>query len=364
MLNRGEEDDACVYLGPQKECLIHAHFGESVKPLLCRLYPFGFVPVGKSMAVDVSFACRGVVEERGAPLAEQVPDWVRLAGEAAAKSTEHLFSKKLRIGGELLWELEHPILELLSDRSVTMPQRIREVAQFVKLGVSGDPTTDAARKLREVMLTGVPKQLRGSKSGPLTLEMDKTQRAVFFQLLYVSLNPTPDAFHDLRGKARAKELERRLRASERYRSATARPWVDNRELDTTFEDVPAIGSGFLAEDAGERLIERYLAAKITGQRFLAEGDGFSPFVLAVHRLLLLYPMALWTAKALAADAGKGAVTAEETRRALRLIDRSYGGVPLSDLPSKQRKAWEFVLLETDLEVAATAEMSERSDRTA
>ena len=35
-------DGACVYLGKDNACRIHQHFGAASKPLMCRLYPFGF----------------------------------------------------------------------------------------------------------------------------------------------------------------------------------------------------------------------------------------------------------------------------------------------------------------------------------
>ncbi len=101
---------------------------------------------------------------------------------------------------------------------------------------------------------------------------------------------------------------------------------------------------------------RYLSAKILGQRFLFEGDDPIPFVEAVPRLVLTFPILCWAARALAAERGSDVVEDEDARRALRLIDRSLGAIRLSQLPAKQRKAWSFVLFETDLPLAATYEM--------
>jgi hypothetical protein len=62
------------------------------------------------------------------------------------------------------------------------------------------------------------------------------------------------------------------------------------------------------------------------------------------------------AKALACERGSESVGEDDLRRALRLEDRSYGEIRLSSLPPKPRKAWRFVLLETDLPVSASLEM--------
>ncbi|HXV60874.1 MAG TPA: YkgJ family cysteine cluster protein [Vicinamibacteria bacterium] len=347
-----KEDGSCIYLGKENQCLIHEHFGVLRKPLMCRLFPFGFLPVGDRVAVDVSFACKAVSEDRGAPLRERLPEWVCLLQGPPAQETGHAFSKKYRIEGELLWELEHGIVRLLSDPQETFLERIRAVSEFMRLAMTADPRTDAARRLREVMLAGVPKQL---KERPIDLEpMNKTQRAVFFHLLFLMLNPTPP---DLLGRSDTRASHDRVKAADAYRFRGNRPWIDNRVASATFGEIETVALGYLAEEGGRGEVERFLQAKIVGQRFLREGESEIPFVAAVPRLLLVYPMLLWTAKAFAAGDARRAVSREDARRALRLLDRSYGSVPLSALPSKQRKAWEFIIGETDLPFVASVEMS-------
>lgn len=78
------EDGACVYLGDDNECRIHARFGEAEKPLLCRMFPFGFLPVGDVIAVDVSYSCRATSSEHGGSLEARLPEWRRLVDEGAS----------------------------------------------------------------------------------------------------------------------------------------------------------------------------------------------------------------------------------------------------------------------------------------
>ena len=89
---RRRADGSCVYLGEANQCRIHEHFGAARKPLLCRLYPFGFYPMGDRIGVDVSFACRAVSQGLGEPLKERVPEWTRLldsSSESAADNRRH-----------------------------------------------------------------------------------------------------------------------------------------------------------------------------------------------------------------------------------------------------------------------------------
>ena len=66
------EDGACVFLGGERQCLLHERLGEAAKPLACRLYPFHFAPLGDAVGVDVAFSCRAVAEDRGRPLGERL----------------------------------------------------------------------------------------------------------------------------------------------------------------------------------------------------------------------------------------------------------------------------------------------------
>jgi lysine-N-methylase len=349
-------DGACVYLGSKNQCRIHEKFGEAAKPLLCRLYPFGFLAVGDRVAVDVSFACRAVSLDEGEPLSRRVPEWTRLLEGASLERKPHKFSKKYDVPGELLWELEHHLVAILSDEGLSLLDRVRSVFEFNRLATTSDPRTEAARTLRDVLARGIPKQVRERPIDPDSERMDKTARAVFFHLLFLSLNPTPEELLALSGRAREREAGARVQAADGYKLPEAKPLVDNRELRASFGEVAKVSAGTLDSGPGAEILARYLKAKIVGQRFMREGEEELAFVEAVPRLLLLVPIAVWAAKALAAERGSSSVAEADLRSSIRLVDRSYGEIRLSALPAKPRKAWRFVLLETDLPVTASLEM--------
>jgi hypothetical protein len=348
-------DGSCIYVGPANQCRIHESFGESVKPLLCRIYPFGFLAVGGSVAVDVSFACRAVSEDRGEPLSSRLPEWSRLLEDVPAGARSHKFSGKYDVSGDLLWELEHHLVSILSDESLSILDRVRSVFEFNRLSMTSDPRTDAARTLRSALATGIPKQVRERPVGDED-RMDKTGRAVFFHLLFLTLNPTPDEVAAMPAKAKAREAGMRVQAADGFKMAGAHPLVDNREQRSTFAEIEGVSADSALSGRTAELLARYLRAKILGQRFMKEGDAEIPFVEAVPRLLLQLPIAVWTAKALARERGAASIEDGDVRGALRLVDRSYGQISLASLPPKPRKAWRFVLLETDLPVAAAVEM--------
>jgi lysine-N-methylase len=347
------DDGACVSLGTDSLCRLHRHFGAGAKPLMCRLYPFAFVPVGGRLGVDASFACRSIAQGSGAPLAEQAAEWTALLAETGAPvEGRHRLDRARPLAGPVLWELEHHLLTFLADATLPLFERVRCCLQLVRLATSGDPGTAAAAKLREAIARGLPRQIAKIPRGG---GMDRTQRAVFYQWLFLALNPLPPNADLLAGPAREREERRRVEAGQRFAALQGAPWVDNHELDVTHEAIAAVDASLVTADDAP-LLARFLAAKVVGQRFLVAGEEELPFVEAVPLFFLSYPMAIWTARALAAGRGAAVVAAEDLRRALGLLDRTLGQVSLAALPARVAKAVRFVVEETDLVVAATNEL--------
>jgi lysine-N-methylase len=354
------DDGRCVFLGAASQCRLHEHFGEAAKPLLCRLYPFGFHHLddgnarsaGPLAAVDVSWACRAVAADQGAQLETLQPAWTRLLAEAGAVPAErvHWLDARRPLPGPLLWELEHHLLDLLETREVPFFDRLRCGLQFLRLATSGDPTTAAARTLRLAIARGLPKQIGKIAHGG---RMDRTQRAFFYSWLYLALNPVP-ANLDLVPANTPAHRARQL-AGDQFRERRGRPVIDGRPLGVDFAAVDAVDASLLAAH-DVPLLERYFRARLVGQRFLLGAAGERPLLEAVPALYLVFPMAIWTSRALAAERGASRVEEVDLAAALRLLDRAVGQLTVDRAPRAVVEAWTFTLVEGDLVTAAVDEL--------
>ena len=346
-----EEDGSCTYLGEDGLCLIHRHFGAGNKPSACRLYPFSFHRLGDSVAVDCAFSCRAVSRGQGRSLEDHEAEWTELVnGGAVSEQLPYRLSPKAKLAGELAQTYQSFLESFLADRSLELPQRLRRCLQFNALATTGSPDGPAAAMLRD----GIAKGLRQGKVEDWRgEEMDKTQEAIFYQWLYLALNPPPANMDTLAKGERDKLARQRVRAGLAFREKASCPWVDNKELPVQFEQVLEISSSFVDSAQAAELFERFLLAKVTGQRFLLAGELSLPFTEAVPKFLLCYPMVVWTAKALAAAKGERALAMVDLQEATRLVDRSMGQIATSRLPKKQARVCDFVMLETDFVLAAT-----------
>lgn len=357
---RRRPDGSCIFLGEGNQCRIHQHFGGQAKPLMCRLYPFGFYPIGERVGVDVSFHCSAVAESRGEPLEARFPEWTRLLDKASVSASNSGVPKgkyQLRAGtplpADLLWEIEYYLLGFFDQDGLSFFDQLRCAVQFARIGTTGDPTAPTAATLRQAMAKGIPIQIIRQ---PPEATMDRTQRAIFYQWLFLCLNPPPHGYQDWDESDQQREKSRRLKAGQRYLKQKGQPWIDDRELSVTFKDIARVSVDLFERPRILAPLESFIKTKILGQKFLLAGERELPLVEATQKFLLTVPMALWTSKALAADRGAAEVEEGDVRAALRLIDRSLGVLPTSAMPRKQAEACDFIMLETDLIEAAVHDL--------
>ena len=73
------DDGACVFLGDNGLCKVHAEFGLEAKPLACQFFPFMLSPNVRDTYVGISFACGSVVASKGAELESHRGDVRRMS---------------------------------------------------------------------------------------------------------------------------------------------------------------------------------------------------------------------------------------------------------------------------------------------
>lgn len=75
-------DGACIFLGADNLCRLHAETGASTKPLACRMYPFVIVPGVGSARLDLRMDCPSVAGNHGRTMSVHAAEIGRLAAES------------------------------------------------------------------------------------------------------------------------------------------------------------------------------------------------------------------------------------------------------------------------------------------
>src|SRR6185312_5707508 len=150
-------DGACVFLGPDNRCRIHAKFGAAAKPLACRIYPFLLVPAGDHWRLGLRYACPSSAANIGQPLADRLPEVREYAAalQSDSPSAVNAPPTALQKGQLVAWSdllrIAAAVSKVLSDSDVPLERRWRMVLGLVHLcrGLKFDGGRDASK-----MITG------------------------------------------------------------------------------------------------------------------------------------------------------------------------------------------------------------------
>ncbi len=322
---------ACVFLGADDRCRIHAKFGEATKPTACQVFPFVLVPAGDHWRVGVRFACPSAAANRGRPLAEHAAGARRAAEliEADAKGPPPTELPALQPGKPVPWPVAVRLLEAiderLADTDFPLERRIRQVLAFAAMcqptsfaALTGDSLDDFV----EVMAAAAVDETPDAVAKP-----EWVGRTIFRQVaaIYARKDHGPEAGVAKRGRLT------RIRAAWRFALGRgAVPKLHAKIPDRTFADAEK-PAGRLGPDA-DALLTRYYRVKVQSGQFFGRTNYGFPFWAGLDSLVLTFPVILWLARVFAgSDARDSGVEA-----AVRVVDDSFGYHPLL---GSARQAW-------------------------
>ena len=148
------DDGACVFLGDNGLCKVHAEFGLEAKPLACQFFPFMLSPNTRDTHVGISFACGSVVASKGAPLQTHRDD-VRRMGELLPVSAP----MPVKLQGQLIaTDAEVSMVEgaldgWLCKKNISPAMRYQGLAWLITSLLQANLANMRGEKLRQLLST-------------------------------------------------------------------------------------------------------------------------------------------------------------------------------------------------------------------
>jgi len=317
-------DGACVLLGPDNRCRIHAKFGSAAKPMACRIYPFVLVPAGDHWRLGIRFSCPAAATNEGRPLTEQGADAKEYAGLMEADAGDKFRDRPvppLQPGQVLPWQdlirFTNAVLGLLSDDAAPLELRLRRVAGLIDFCKKASFEKVTGPRLGEFLEIAVAMAADDTSADPEAVPKPGwVGRMLFRQMLavYARKDNGPNKGVASRGKWT------RLRAGWRFARGRGRvPKLHGRFPTTTFAVAETQTGGLSA--AGQALLTRFYRVKVESMQFVGPTNHHRPFWLGLESLLLTFPVILWLARVFASD---GRDPDECLLEAVRLVDDSFG----------------------------------------
>ena len=326
-------DGACVFLGADNLCRIHARFGEAAKPVACRLYPFTFAAVGNQVRVDVRYDCPATAANLGRPLASHRPELLGLMKQVVPSDAPALlvppFYDQVQLSWKALARVTEAFEQVLLDVSLDITRRVAACVQLADIlrhpriiGLDGralDGLLDEA--------VSVVQQDAADDDGE-RIPPANAACLVFRQLLglYGRLDTVGERAH----------LWQRLRVSLRMLAGKGRtPAIRPGFPAVPFDAIDAFRS--LPRGEAAQTLERYLHTHLSGMGFFGRSFYGRSYLDGLSALLLTYPLTNWYARAFAISEGLPELNASCVQRAVMVVDHQHGASPLLNAPSERTR---------------------------
>jgi lysine-N-methylase len=327
-LNHGT-DGACVFLGPDNRCRIHAAFGARAKPLACRLYPFMLIPAGDHWRVGLRYACPTSVADTGRPMADHLGDlteYARLQEADLDRPPKDDPPPPLQPGQATTWpdllRFASAVSALLTGES-PIELKLRTVLAFVGLMRKSRFEKVTGHRLGEFLNLVSAAVAEDVPHDPAALaKPGMVGRSLFRQVAAVYARKDRGQDH---GDLVARGPWGRMGAA--WRFAVGRGPVPTVHAfippDVTFEAAETPGPRLPA--ASEALLTRYFRMKVESLQFCGRANFGLPVWDGLESLVLTYPVMMWLSRVLTAGGGTAEVAVE---KAVKIVDDNFGFNPL------------------------------------
>lgn len=333
-------DGACVFLGENGLCRVHAEFGLEAKPLACQFFPFMLSPDGRNTVVGLSFACGSVAASKGASLDSHRAEVKRMAELLPASAPIPV----LLTGGIIATEAEVGAVqaaldEWLAKKTTTPALRWEGFAWLVTSVMRANLSRMRGEKLRELMHT-----LVGAAEEELPLLDWPAPQPRAWKLLRQAV------FFRVEDPKIGELLKRGRMMTALGQWSRSRAWAGGKGVCPEFaSDAPvefkafdATHGLFQGSDAAamDDLLQRWIRASLLGGRAWGSGLYRLPIDQGLGLILVNLLCAMWLARFRAAGRGERTAALADLVFAIGRVDRASGRAPwLATAGERLRASW-------------------------
>jgi len=341
-LNKGA-DGACVFLDADNRCRIHAQYGESAKPLACRIFPFSVRPTPQGWQASLRFDCPSVVASKGQPI-EQHRTWLtQLVSELDHAGADDSVSLQRGVLAtpEELDIVAGRVVRWMRNEEISLPDRLRGLARVV--GTLGEATLGKVRGARFAELLDLLFASQSSASASSITPPTAKQHGMLRQLAFA--HGEHATIEEMRSgfAGRFAKRWRQLRSARAFlRGAGTVPSLHGFPPGVRFEALESVEGVDDTSGAVDDLLRRYFAARLEGRSVFGSGYYGWSVVNGLSALVLSIVAAGWLARYVACGANRVALMLEDVTYALGVVDRAATRLPaLGTVAERARVSYLF-----------------------
>lgn len=335
-------DGACVFLGEDGRCRLHAETGVHSKPLACRLYPFVPTPGAGSVRIDLRADCPSVAANRGRSLNVHQKEIAGLVQETVTRpmsaAPEWLGGRQLTI--QEFEALTAGFLKILDRASLCYRDRLRagcillDLLYAAKIGKVRD---ERFVELMDLLVEAVLDEV--TEPGGAAPVLPVRAGRLFRQWLF--LHAVADDPADLAAGrvTKMRRSWRRYQQARRFADETGPlPPVRANWPQTTFEVLTQVQP---AEDRHLEPLIRSMGVKLDTHAFCGPGYYRRDALTGLTALWLLPALVGWFARLTAVAARRDAIASEDLLAGVRQAHHTFGVSPVFTRISERMRLHAF-----------------------
>ena len=336
-LNR-RPDGACVFLGSDNLCRLHAETGAATKPLACRAYPFTVTPGAQDIRLDLRMDCPSVAANRGRTLSAHAADIARqILKTAVAKGFQPApqWGSAGRKQSIQQFLAVAKAFESVFQTPAPLRLRLRAACELLDLlyAIQANNVRDQRFvELMDLLANAAIEEARDPQKEP-TLKPRAARLFRQWMFLHVVVDD-PDSL--VRGRlARLRTSWQRYGCARRFaRGSGPVPQMHADWPTTTFEAVQAVQAG--PDEVWEPL-ERSIRLKLDAHAFAGPGYLAYDLLRGLTALCMMPAVVAWLARLAALTQGRSCVALEDTIVGLRETHYTFGVSPVFVSISEQMR---------------------------
>lgn len=338
-------DGACVFLDEKNQCRIHGRFGETAKPLACRIFPFTVRPTSRGWQAAFRFDCPSATSSNGVPLSENrrwltevvgslPPDFA--AGTPAAARTDSAggtandtavsFGPRLHATAEEAEAFSNALSRWFRRSDLSIDRRVEGAAHLA--ATLHGATLAKTRGPRFAELLDLLFGALATETAADVLPATSRQRGMLRQLAFVHAEHATlaEARSGFFGRMRMRWIQ--LRAARRLRIGRGEtPVLAGFQGTARCDAVERVQPSAVASAAVSDLLSRYVVARVESRSIFGDGYYGWPMFLGLGALCAATAAVGWLARFGAASRGEVFFGFEDMSTAIGVVDRAATRLP-------------------------------------
>ncbi len=321
------DDGTCVFLEDNR-CMIHRDFGESQKPLACRIFPFSVREADHGWQASLRFDCPSVIDSKGEPILQHrhsVSAPANLLPRRSLAKHEADLSRGVPASPDEIDAVIGRVSRSLAAEEAPLVVRLIDVARATT-------TLHEARyekvrgprfaELLDLLLGAAGQSPSGTPDRPTPRQGGFLRQLAFAHAEHLTLQQRRSLF------ARAARRWGQLRSAKKFlRGRGVVPHLPEFSCGPTFDEVEAVCPASADHERIEDLLRRYLLARLQGRSVFGRGYYGWPMFVGITALWLSVAVVGWLARYRAAGERRARLTFEDVGRVLGVVDRAASRLP-------------------------------------